>query len=72
MNQQIETIELPAAWASYLINGDASSLDAEEIAAASEYIANYDVVDCVEETRIGSFDGLITEMLDYSCVRIER
>jgi hypothetical protein len=33
------TLPAPACWASYLVNADASGLDAEEVAAADEWIA---------------------------------
>lgn len=34
------TITLPAHWASYLVNGDASGLDAGEVAEIDEYLAS--------------------------------
>jgi hypothetical protein len=39
MGLQIVTATAPSAWASYLINGDSSGIDAEDVAAADRFVA---------------------------------
>lgn len=48
---EIDKVEAPEVWASYLINGDASGLDDEEIALADAYFDGLEVIDCAEEGR---------------------
>jgi len=67
------TVALPAAWASYLVNGDASGLDAAEKAEADETvsqlgIAHHDFHD-VGAVYIGKFGGMQREMTDYVFLR---
>ena len=54
---QIEIIEytLPAYWASYLINGDSSSLSDEETAEADNFVASINAycVNCADEWSEG-------------------
>ena len=60
--QEVEVFELPIYWASYLINGDATSLDDYEqkvvdgwLKEISEhYDANIAVVDCSEDQWFSS------------------
>lgn len=73
-----ETITGAACWASYLINGDASGIDAEEKAHADAWLARegvLHVVDCEDEARFTSFYQLYDPLagcsggnvLDYVC-----
>jgi hypothetical protein len=51
---RVETLEAPDYWSSYLINGDASSLEAEDIRHADLWLEENgvdSVVDCAEEPR---------------------
>ena len=48
---KVDYLDAPEIWASYLINGDSSGLDSEEIALADKYFAGLEVVDCAEEGR---------------------
>lgn len=50
---QTDTVAGPAAWASYFINGDASSLTSEEIAQADAWRA----LACGDDGDIVSCDG---------------
>ena len=61
--------ELPAYWASYLINGDASGISGVEQYEADKFLAEHNLpepVSCSDETHIGRFDGLMCDMLVYS------
>jgi hypothetical protein len=42
------TFTAPSAWASYLINGDASGIDAAEQACANAFVAQYGVPVCCD------------------------
>ena len=58
----------PAYWASYLINGDASSLDDDEIADADSFVADnggHSPQDCGEE-YLGTYNGLLCDLVDYT------
>ena len=65
--RRVETIKAPDHWASYLINGDASSLDAREIRAADYWLELNDVesvVDCSEEAEFTWHYGLYNPLAD--------
>jgi hypothetical protein len=75
---QFETITGPAYWASYLINNDASGIEADEKARADAWIKRNNVanvVDCEEESRFTNhyqlYDPLADctggDVLDYTC-----
>jgi hypothetical protein len=52
---EVETIDGPEAWASYLINGDDSDMDPEEIELADKWVASlapYSVVSADGESHI--------------------
>ncbi len=69
---RITTHDLPAHWASALINGDTSGLslcpgDLAEFLAWSEQNPELaQPVSCSDEPFIGRWNGLICEMLTYS------
>ena len=42
---KVDHIDAPIYWASYLINGDASGIEQEEIELADCYFKGFDVVD---------------------------
>jgi hypothetical protein len=66
------TVELPAAWASLIINGDDSGLEEAEIAKANREIEayahdGYVFVDVdIEHTYFGRYGSLMYEMVDYT------
>lgn len=49
MTLKFDEIIAPSHWASYLINNDASGIDANEVAAADRRFAGYHVVSCDDE-----------------------
>jgi hypothetical protein len=60
--------DLPAYWASYLINGDASGLEPEEKKACDDYLTKRELpgpVDC-KPAGFGRFDGLGCELETYT------
>ena len=74
MDIELLEFEAPAHWASALINGDTSGLDYCGPSCVAEFEswcnANptlLNVVDCSLETHIGTFNGLQTELLTYTC-----
>lgn len=64
------TFDAPAYWASYLINGDDSGLaDELERGKIDRWLGSQNLpipVDCGNESFIGRFNGLQTEMLEYT------
>ena len=70
-----DTIDMPAHWASYLINGDASGLDDAEQAACDAYTREHvyahawSIVGCSDESHFGRFAGLGTDLLTYELLR---
>lgn len=71
---EVDTFGAPAIWASALINGDLTSFDyygAESLAEFERWCAANPellmVVDCSDESFIGRFNGLQTELLTYTC-----
>lgn len=56
---EVDKIDAPSYWASYLINGDASGLEDAEQAECDRWFAGlgdgWDVVDCSEEGHFGRF-----------------
>ena len=54
-----DSIDAPAYWASYLINGDASGMEDAEQAECDHWFASlgdgWDVVGCDEESHFGRF-----------------
>ena len=65
--KQIEQIELPAYWASALINGDtdnaAATLEADRWLNRNTTL---NVISCSDNSYIGRYDGLICDMLTYT------
>ena len=51
MSIKTDIVEAPIHWACYLINGDASSMDEDDIAACDKYFAGMQVLDCNAETE---------------------
>ena len=51
MSIKTDIVEAPSHWACYLINGDASGMDEEQIAACDKYFAGMEVIDCNTETE---------------------
>ena len=79
---EMDTVTLPSYWASALINGDYSSLDAQEGARVKALVAQYakegwTFEDCTDEPRFTwSYDLYDTgatcsggEVLDYTVLR---
>lgn len=73
-----ETVKMPAAWASYLINGDASGLEPGERPKIDAYLKAQkigDVLACEDEAHFSwSFDlyggdAEGGELLEYTVVR---
>ena len=66
----VETIQLPAHWASALINGDYSECTYEEQKAIDAFIADNphfkSCIDCTEYAEIAIYDGLLTDCLTYT------
>ena len=66
----LETISLPAHWASALINGDYSGRTDEEQKAIDAFIAENphfeSCVDCTEYTEIATYAGLLMDCLIYT------
>jgi hypothetical protein len=64
------TFEAPAYWASYLINGDDSGLDDElERNKIDNWLAKNNLpmpASCSDNSFIGRFNGLQTELLEYT------
>jgi len=69
-----ETYTLPAYWASYLINGDASGLEDGEQAAIDSWLAkngNPNIVSCDGEpffSRYNDAGQLAGDMLEYTAL----
>ena len=51
MSIKTDIVEAPIHWNSYLINGDCSGMDEEQIAACDKYFAGMQVIDCNTETE---------------------
>jgi hypothetical protein len=70
-----EEFDAPAHWASAFINGDCTGLDDTDQTEfdawceANPELCN--VVDCSEESFIGRFNGLQTDLLTYTCHILE-
>lgn len=66
--------DLPMYWASALINDDYSGLDAAEENAMNQwYIDNTAGLACIdvsEESYVGIFAGLITDMATYTFTKL--
>lgn len=70
---QTETRTLPAFWASYLINGDASNLEAEEVQEIEEFLDREGLqapVDCEFSgfAWINDANGLGGDVADYTFI----
>jgi len=64
-----EKYDLPAYWASYLINGDASGIsdsDKQNCDAWLEHKKLPAPCDCSEESHFGRFEGLGCDLLEYT------
>jgi hypothetical protein len=60
----------PACWASYLINGDASGIDDDDIAAADVFAEQYGMpVDCEDAGFIHHHDAYHIMPLGADCQR---
>jgi hypothetical protein len=69
-----DTFIAPSHWASAFINGDTSGLDESDYEAFEEFCIRLDdphVVDCSSHTFIGRFDGLMTELCEYTFSYLE-
>ncbi len=74
--RKLKTVQvtLPAHWASYLINHDSSGLvdyHGESLEAVHSALADFgvkmgDCIDVAESTDFQSFDGLYTEVAEYT------
>jgi hypothetical protein len=66
--------QLPAQWASALVNNDWSGIEhyaPEDADQAKEWLANsgLSVLSCGEVPFFERYQGLLTECLDYYCVK---
>lgn len=67
MTKTIE-VNLPAYWASALVNGDDWGLEGDDLVQYQTWLyANTAIAihSCSEESYIGRYDGLICDMLTY-------
>lgn len=68
----ILTFDLPACWASALINNDDSGLDARETNDMNQwYLKNTPGLACInvsESSFLGHFNGLMTDLATYSFI----
>lgn len=69
---ELKTIKItaPSAWASYLINGDASGIEAEDVAAADAWIERQGVglpVSCEDAGFMWRHDASIEMPLGADC-----
>jgi hypothetical protein len=65
----IKTLDLPACWASALVNNDFKYCGEREGLEALEWLeANPNAVihDCSDESYIGRYEGIMCDMLTYS------
>lgn len=72
MKLKQHTFDAPAHWASALVNGDMTGLsdtEAAEFEAWCALQASLWVVDCSEETFIGRWNGLQTELCTYTTLQ---
>lgn len=81
MTIETSTVDAPAYWAPYLINGDASGFDiapqtqAEaELHAASDFedelhAEGWRVVSCSDLSHFGAFRGTLCDLLTYDILR---
>jgi hypothetical protein len=76
MATEVDEIDAPAYWASYLVNGDASGLDDNEHGKADAWSGKLDgwfVVSVKEDSEyIGRWYGLQTDMCTYIVYRTQR
>lgn len=68
------TFVAPAHYASPLINGDCTGLSDEDQAEFDAWVKENpekakEVTGCAEETHIGRWNGLITDLIEYSALR---
>ena len=70
-----DSFDAPAHWASALINGDLTGLDYYGPECVAEFEAwcqanpSINVVGCSDETHIGRWNGLQTELLTYETLQ---
>ncbi len=74
MKLETYTFEAPAHWASALINGDCSSFSDDDQAEFDAWLATHpdearEVVSCDDDSYIGHWNGLLTDMLTYQALR---
>ena len=62
----IKTIDLPAYWASALVNGDIVDNDDTELLAFIRDNPTMVILDCSDISCIGRYDGVLCNMLTYS------
>jgi hypothetical protein len=68
----IHTYTMPAYWASYLINGDASGMTDEEIRQCDEHTRDLgSCLDVSREMTFGKFQGIGHELAEYK-FRVEK
>jgi hypothetical protein len=51
MSIKTDIVEAPIHWNAYLINGDCSGMDEEQIEACDKYFAGMQVLDCNTDTE---------------------
>lgn len=69
---EIETVVLPASWATALVNDDWSGLEyyhPDEAAKARAWLreSGLSVLTCGEESFFARYEGILTECLEYQC-----
>lgn len=69
---KVSEFTLPAYWASYLINGDCSGMEYNEIMEVDAWLSKHrDIgicVSCSDEQYFGTFNGLGCDLLDYAFI----
>lgn len=67
MKTTFETYELPTHWAPYLINGDSSGLEQEDIDLCDTKTANLgECVGVAEDSYFSRYNGLGCEVSEYT------
>ncbi len=69
MNLETITLTAPSAWASYLINGDASGIDEADTDAADAFVESVDAgppVSCEDAGFLAYSDARLLRIIDYA------
>lgn len=69
--KRIVKYNLPAYWASYLINNDSSGLCYKNLQECETWLKDnpkLSCLDCTEESTIMRFEGLVCDCLEYSFI----